>query len=48
MVEQRAILALVACADSPYVAPPTMSAAMRRRIAAERATLSKEGKTDTA
>ena len=40
-VEQRAILALIACEDSPYVAPP-MSAAMRKRIAPERGTLSKE------
>ena len=37
-VEQRAILALVAAAESPYVAPPAMSDAVRERIAAERGT----------
>ncbi len=47
MVEQRAILALIRCADSPYVAPPPMSAAVRRRIDAERSTPRKGDKTDT-
>ena len=33
LAEQRAILALVAAEDSPYVAPPTISAAVQKRIA---------------